>query len=74
MESVFSEMGGSISGRVKASGTLDSLSLSSEGTRFDDVLLRVGFTNVPYYVSGPFSVTDQTGYPESSHPPSGDLG
>lgn len=59
MESVFSEMGGSISGRVKASGTLDSLSLSSEGTRFDDVLLRVGFTNVPYYVSGPFSVTDQ---------------
>ncbi len=58
LESVFSEMGGSISGRVMAKGTLDSLSLSSEGARFDDVLLKVGFTKVPYYVSGPFSVTD----------------
>ncbi len=59
LASVFSEMGGSISGRVNAKGTLDSLSLSSEGTRFEDVLLKVGFTNVPYYVNGPFSVTNQ---------------
>ena len=57
--SVFSEMGGSLSGKVRARGTLDSLSLSSEGTRFDDVLLKVGFTNVPYYINGPFSITDQ---------------
>ena len=58
LESVFSEIGGAISGRVMANGTLDSLALSSEGTRFDNVLLKVGFTKVPYYVSGPFSVTD----------------
>lgn len=58
LESVFSEMGGSLSGKVKVQGTLDSLTLSGEGTRFDDVLLKVGFTNVPYYVSGPFSVSD----------------
>lgn len=57
--SVFSETGGSLSGKVRARGTLDSLSLSGEGTRFDDVLLKVGFTNVPYYVNGPFSITDQ---------------
>ncbi|HBH08206.1 MAG TPA: hypothetical protein DDX40_02230 [Rikenellaceae bacterium] len=59
LKSVFSEVGGSLSGNVKVKGTPDSLSLSSEGTRFDDVLLKVGFTNVPYHVSGPFSVTDQ---------------
>ena len=59
LESVFSEMGGAMSGRVKIRGALDSLSLSSEGTRFDNVLLKVGFTNVPYYVNGPFSVTNQ---------------
>lgn len=59
LSSVFSEMGGNLSGRIKINGTMDSPSLTSEGTRFDDVLLKVGFTNVPYYVSGPFSVTDQ---------------
>ena len=59
LESVFSEMGGAMSGRVHARGPLGSLSLSSEGTTFDNVLLKVGFTNVPYYVNGPFSVTNQ---------------
>lgn len=59
LSSVFSEMGGSLSGRIRVSGPTDSLSLESESTRFEDVLLKVGFTNVPYYVSGPFSVTDQ---------------
>ncbi len=59
LESVFSEMSGAMSGRVNIHGPLDSLTLSSEGTRFDDVLLKVGFTNVPYYVTGPFSVTNQ---------------
>ncbi len=57
--SVFSEMGGSVSGKVRIGGTLDLPSLSSEGTRFDDLLLKVGYTNVPYYVTGPFSVTDK---------------
>ena len=59
LSSVFSEMGGSLSGRIRIYGPTKSLSLESEDTRFDDVLLKVGFTNVPYYVSGPFSVTNQ---------------
>lgn len=59
LKSVFSEMDGTISGKVKVNGSLDNLSVSSEGTRFDDVLLRVGFTNVAYYADGPFSVTDK---------------
>ncbi len=57
LQSVFSEMDGPISGRIKAAGTMDGLALSSENTRFDDVLLKVGFTKVPYTVNGPFSVT-----------------
>ena len=58
LESVFSGMEGSMSGTVQVKGPLDTLSLSSKGTRFDDVLLKVGFTNVPYFVNGPFSITD----------------
>ena len=58
LESVFSEMGGCLNGTVEVNGPIDSLSLSSNGTRFDDVLLKVGFTNVPYYVNGPFAITD----------------
>lgn len=59
LESVFSEMGGSMSGKVKVSGSMDNISLRGEGTRFDNAMLRVGFTNVAYYLNGPFSVTDQ---------------
>lgn len=59
LESVFSELGGSLSGKVRMQGALDSLSLSSEGTRFDNAMLKVGFTNVPYYVDGPFSISDK---------------
>lgn len=59
LETVFSEMGGELSGKVRMRGALDSLSLSSEGTRFDNAMLKVGFTNVPYYVDGPFSVSDK---------------
>ena len=59
LKSVFSEMGGTMSGKVNVNGGLDNLSISSEGTRFDNVLLRVGFTNVAYYANGPFSVTDK---------------
>lgn len=59
LESVFSEIGGSISGRIRMRGTLGNLTLSGEDTRFENVLLKVGFTNVPYYVNGPFSVSDE---------------
>ena len=58
LSEVFSEMDGEASGRVHVEGPLDKPSLSSEGTRFDNVLLRVGFTNVPYHLTGPFHVDD----------------
>ncbi len=57
LSSVFSEMDGRLSGKVKIGGKLDSPVLSSEGTRFDNALLRVGFTKVPYNVNGPFTLS-----------------
>lgn len=53
---VFSEVSGDISGRVRAEGPLDRLSISSEGTRFNNTLLTVDYTMVPYRVDGPFSI------------------
>jgi len=56
ISSVFSEIGGSISGRIRAEGPLDQLEISSMATRFNNALLRVDYTNVPYYVDGPFHI------------------
>ena len=56
LSSVFSETGGRISGKVRVSGETDNLSVQGEGTRFDNVRLKVAFTNVPYFADGPFSI------------------
>ena len=56
LASVFSEIGGKVSGKVTVSGKTNDLSVSSEDTRFNDVLLRVAYTNVPYYADGPFKL------------------
>ena len=58
LKEVFSRMEGKLSGEVAVAGTTDRLSVSSRGTRLDDGLLQVAFTNVPYYVSGPFHIDD----------------
>ena len=59
LTSVFSEMGGYLSGDVDFSGPLSALELSSQDLRLEDALLKVGFTEVPYYASGPVSLTSQ---------------
>lgn len=59
LASVFSETRGSMSGKIRVSGKTDDLHLSSEDARVDNLLLKIGFTNVPYYVSGPFHIDDQ---------------
>lgn len=56
LSSVFSETDGHVSGKVRIHGKTDNLSLSGEGTRFDDVMLKVAYTNVPYYANGPFTI------------------
>ncbi len=58
VKEVFSRMEGKISGDLAVSGPVDRLSLSSRDARLDDAVLQVAFTNVPYYVSGPFHIDD----------------
>lgn len=73
LKGVFCDMGGFVRGKVHAEGPADALEISSEGMMFDNTLLQVDFTNVPYVCNGPFrmdssgirftdvSVTDRTG-------------
>ncbi len=58
LSSIFSETSGLLSGKVRVSGKTDNLSVSGEGTRFDNVCLKVAYTNVPYFATGPFSIGD----------------
>ena len=59
LSSVFSEMGGLMSGQVRLHGKTDNLSVSGENTRFDNVMLKVAFTEVPYFATGPFLLNDK---------------
>lgn len=54
LEDIFSEMDGSISGELSMEGPMDRLELSSKDTRLDNGMLKVAFTNVPYYADGDF--------------------
>ncbi len=56
---VFSEMDGYISGEIEAEGPLNMLTISSKDTRLDNAMLKVAFTNVPYYADGKFKLDDQ---------------
>jgi hypothetical protein len=60
LASVFSKFEGNISGKIIASGTLNNLKLTSQDTKFDNALLQVAFTQVPYRLNGPFHL-DETG-------------
>ncbi len=62
MTDIFSEMGGFISGRIHAEGPVDNLTISSSETELEDALLKVAFTNVPYYADGSFSLDDNGVY------------
>ncbi|MCM1177710.1 MAG: translocation/assembly module TamB [Bacteroides sp.] len=58
LEEIFSELGGHVSGVLRADGEIDRLAISSKDTRLDDVYLKVGYTNVGYTANGPFHVDD----------------
>lgn len=62
LRDVFSEMGGTVSGRISIDGPLDNLSISSRNTRLDDAELRIAFTNVPYYADGTFHIDNEGAY------------
>ena len=56
LTSVFDRLEGALDGKVNVGGTLDKLEIGSDGLQIVDGLLQVGFTQVPYHVSGPVSM------------------
>jgi len=62
LKDIFSEIGGYASGKIVLEGPLDRLAVRSEGTRLDEAVLRVDYTDVPYYVDGPFHVNEMGVY------------
>ena len=62
LKEIFSDLGGYISGEVNVDGPIDALSVTSNGTRLDEGLLQVAYTNVPYYADGLFHIDDSGVY------------
>ena len=60
LKSVFSDISGHMSGKIRLEGTPGDMDIWSEGTRLEDSEIRIAFTNVPYNASGDFHV-DSTG-------------
>lgn len=59
LRDLFSETGGSISGRILAEGKIGDISLSSRDTRLNDALLRIAYTGVGYRFDGPIRISDR---------------
>ena len=56
LEGVASDITGTVSGHIKASGPLNKLSIESEGTRFNQLGFLLDYTKVYYTADGPFTV------------------
>lgn len=57
LSSVFSRLDGYLSGGIDFSGPLNALDLKSRSLRFEDAMLRVAYTDVPYYANGPVTLS-----------------
>ena len=62
LKEIFSDLGGYISGEVSVDGPINALSITSNGTRLEEGLLQVAYTNVPYYADGLFHIDDSGVY------------
>ncbi len=58
LSQIFTSMGGTIKGGVRASGKLDGLHLSGRGIHLNDALIQVGVTNVTYLLDGPVDIAE----------------
>ena len=59
LKSVFSDIGGKLTGQVSADGPLSSLELEGDDLKIEDGLLKVAFTQVPYYLNGGLHVNSR---------------
>ena len=62
VKDIFSDLGGYISGEVSIDGPVNELSITSNGAVLEEGLLKVAYTNVPYYADGPFHIDDRGVY------------
>lgn len=62
LHDVFSEMEGFLSGDIMMSGPWDRFTLASRDTRIDDAILKIAYTNVPYYANGTFHIDEKGAY------------
>ena len=62
LKEIFSDLGGYISGDISVDGPINALSITSNGTRLEEGLLQVAYTNVPYYADGLFHIDDSGVY------------
>ena len=54
-----SDVSGSVSGHVTASGPLSKLSVKSENARFNQLKFKLDYTQVDYIADGPFTIGDK---------------
>ena len=59
LNTIFSEMDGSISGNLTLDGTPDMLALRSSDGMINDSKLTIAYTGVPYHVNGPFHINEK---------------
>ena len=59
LQEVFSDIDGYASGEIQAEGPINNLTWESYGTKVEDGMLKVEFTNVPYFVEGAFRFSDK---------------
>ena len=62
LSSVFSDMDGYLSGKIRLDGQLDSLSISSVDCRLDEGELTIDYTGVPYQAQGTFHLDNKGVY------------
>ena len=62
MKNIFSDISGEVSGKITLDGPLSKLAIKSEDTRIDKGMLKIGYTNVPYFVDGPFRLNETGAY------------
>ncbi|MBR5075651.1 MAG: translocation/assembly module TamB domain-containing protein [Bacteroidales bacterium] len=65
LTSIFSEMGGALSGTLFLKGPTDDLTPTSENLTIDDALLRIAYTGVPYIIRGPLRLAEDGLYFDS---------
>jgi hypothetical protein len=62
LKDVFSDIGGKLTGQVTADGPTKALEVSGDEMVLEDGLLKIAYTNVPYYVSGPLHINNSGVY------------